>query len=149
LVTLVRSAADLGAGLMITASRRSPPELIAALDAALAGKNAIFWKGEGPNPYPQFVAKADAFLVTGDSINMAGEAAATGQPIYIFEPEGGAAKFDEFHAALRAKGVTRPAPDRFTEIGTWTYPPLDAARTIADEIKQRWQRRKAMLAGLT
>jgi mitochondrial fission protein ELM1 len=149
LVTLVRSAADLGAGLMITASRRSPPELIAALDAALAGTGAIFWKGEGTNPYPQFVAKADAFLVTGDSINMAGEAAATGRPIYIFEPEGGAAKFDAFHAALRAKGVTRPAPDRFTEIGTWTYPPLDAARTIADEIKLRWQRRKAMLAGLT
>ena len=89
------------------------------------------------------------FLVTADSVNMAGEAAATGRPIYIFEPEGGAAKFDAFHAALRERGVTRPAPERFTEIGTWTYPPLDAAQTIADEIKVRWKRRKAMLAGLT
>lgn len=149
LAALVRSLADLGAGVMLTVSRRTPPELVAALDAALAGADAIFWKGEGANPYPQFLAHADAFLVTADSINMAGEAAATGRPIYIFEPEGGAAKFDAFHAALRAQGVTRPAPDRFTEIGQWTYPPLYAARTIADEIALRWQRRKSMLSGLT
>jgi mitochondrial fission protein ELM1 len=146
---LVRSAADCGAGLMVTASRRTPPALIAALDAALAGTNAIFWKGEGANPYPQFLAKTDAFLVTADSINMVGEAAATGRPIYVFEPEGGAAKFDAFHAALRAKGVTRPAPERFREIGAWSYPPLYAAETIADEIARRWQRRRAMLRGLT
>ncbi len=149
LATLVRSLAELGGGLMITASRRTPPELAAAIETAIAGTPAIFWKGEGPNPYPQFLAKADAFLVTADSINMVGEAAATGRPIYVFAPEGGAAKFDAFHAALQSKGVTRPAPERFAALEHWSYPPLYAADAIAAEIERRWQRRRTMLPGLT
>ncbi|MGE0024581.1 MAG: mitochondrial fission ELM1 family protein [Hyphomicrobium sp.] len=149
LARAVRSLAALGAGLMITVSRRTPPALVVALEAAVAGTGAIFWKGEGPNPYAAFLAHADAILVTADSTNMAGEAAVTGKPIYVFEPEGGADKFRAFHAALRERGVTRPAPDVFTEIGTWSYRPLYAATAVADEIALRWQRRRAMLPGLT
>jgi len=145
----VRSLAALGAGLMITVSRRTPPALVAALEAVVAGTGAILWKGEGANPYAAFLAHADAFLVTADSTNMVGEAAVTGKPIYVFEPEGGAEKFKAFHAALRERGVTRPAPDTFTEVGTWSYGPLYAATAVADEIARRWQRRCAMLPGLT
>lgn len=149
LTAAIRSLADLGASLMITVSRRTPAELVTALEAVASGANAVLWKGEGPNPYAQFLAHAEAFLVTADSINMAGEAAATGRPISIFEPEGGAEKFTAFHAALRKAGVTRPAPDRFTELPDWSYPPVDAASVIADEIARRWQRRRSMLSGLT
>lgn len=153
LAEAVRSLAALGAGLMITASRRTPPELVAALDAAVEGGDALFWKGEGANPYAAFLAHADAFLVTADSVNMVGEAAATGRPIYVFEPEGGAPKFTAFHDALRAQGVTRTAPARFASLEhsreRWDYPPLYAATAIAREIEIRWQRRKAMLSGLT
>lgn len=136
-VALVASLSDLGAGLMITVSRRTPPDLVAALEGAVAPGRVLFWKGEGANPYAQFLACADAFLVTADSINMVGEAAATGRPIHVFEPEGGAAKFSAFHAALRARGITRPAPARFAALETWSYPPLDAAQTIAREIERR------------
>jgi hypothetical protein len=149
LAASVRSLAGLGAGLMITVSRRTPAALVSALDEAVSGTDAIFWKGEGVNPYPAFLAHADAFLVTADSVNMVGEAAASGRPIYVFEPEGGADKFTAFHAALRAKGVTRQAPDSFDAIAEWSYPPLYAADTIAAEIEQRWQRRKSLLSGLT
>lgn len=142
LVAAVRSLAGLGAGLMITTSRRTPPDLVAALAQAVAGRPALLWTGEGENPYPAFLAHADAFLVTADSTNMAGEAAATGRPIHVFTPEGGAEKFRAFHAALAARGVTRPAPERFTEIGTWSYPPLYAADAVADEVLRRWQARK-------
>jgi uncharacterized protein len=149
LTTAIRSLADLGASLMITVSRRTPAELVTALEAVANGANAILWNGEGPNPYAQFLAHADAFLVTADSINMAGEAAATGRPISIFEPEGGADKFTSFHDALRKAGITRPAPERFSEVPGWSYQPVDAARVIADEIERRWQRRRSMLPGLT
>lgn len=149
LATTVRALADLGAGLMITVSRRTPGALVAALDEAVRGRSAIFWKGEGPNPYAAFLAHADTFLVTADSVNMVGEAAATGCPIYVFEPEGGADKFTAFHAALRAKGITREAPDPFESLGTWSYTPLYAADTVAAEIERRWQRRKSLLPGLT
>ena len=148
LVETVRSLSALGAGLMITVSRRTPEALVHALDAALAGASVIFWKGEGDNPYPRFLAHADAFLVTADSINMTGEAAATGRPIYVFEPEGGAPKFAMFQAAMREKGITRPAPEHFSELEMWSYRPLYAARAVADEIEQRWQRRRGMLSGL-
>lgn len=147
--TLVRSLASVGAGLMITTSRRTPAPLVAALEALERETGARLWTGEGPNPYPAFLAHADAFLVTADSVNMAGEAAATGRPIYVFEPEGGAEKFRIFHAALRDLGVTRPAPERFEAVETWSYSPLDAAEAIAAEIEQRWQRRKSLLTGLT
>lgn len=149
LAAAVRSLSDLGAGLMITVSRRTPAALVAALDEAIRGRSAIFWKGEGPNPYASFLAHADVFLVTADSVNMVGEAAATGRPIYVFEPDGGADKFTAFHAALRAKGVTREAPDPFESIGTWSYTPLYAADAVAAEIERRWQRRKSLLPGLT
>lgn len=146
---LVRSLAESGAGLMITASRRTPRQLIAALGELERETGAILWTGEGPNPYPGFLAHADAFLVTADSVNMTGEAAATGRPIYVFEPEGGAGKFTAFHRTLRDLGVTRVAPERFTGLDTWSYPPLNAAETVADEIEHRWHRRKSLLTGLT
>ncbi|HRN89732.1 mitochondrial fission ELM1 family protein [Hyphomicrobium sp.] len=146
---LVRSLSALGAGLMITTSRRTPAPLVAALEALQRETGALLWTGEGPNPYAAFLSHADAFLVTADSVNMAGEAAATGRPIYVFEPEGGAEKFKVFHAALHDLGVTRPAPERFESIETWSYPALDAAQSIAAEIEQRWQRRKSLLTGLT
>ncbi|AHB48745.1 hypothetical protein W911_10620 [Hyphomicrobium nitrativorans NL23] len=138
---VVRSLAMLGAGLMITTSRRTPNALVTALEALQRETGALLWTGEGPNPYPAFLAGADAFLVTADSVNMAGEAAATGRPIYVFEPEGGAEKFKVFHAALHDLGVTRPAPERFETLETWSYPALDAAQSIAAEIEHRWQRR--------
>ena len=146
---VVRSLAALGAGLMITTSRRTPAALVAALEELHRETGALLWTGEGPNPYPAFLAGADAFLVTADSVNMAGEAAATGRPIYVFEPEGGAEKFKLFHAALRDLGATRPAPDRFEAVETWSYPALDAAQSIAAEIEHRWQRRQSLLTGLT
>lgn len=148
LAALVRSLAELGAGLMITTSRRTPAKLIEAIEKAVRGFDAIVWKGEGENPYPAFLAHADAFLVTADSINMVGEASATGKPIYVFEPPGGRGKFTAFHARLRALGVTRAAPERFDSLGSWSYAPLYAADEIAAEIEARWQRRRGMLSGL-
>ena len=73
---------------MITPSRRTHQRLIAAVDAATAGAPRILWDGTGDNPYPDFLAHADALIVTADSVNMTGEACATGRPVYVFEPSG-------------------------------------------------------------
>jgi hypothetical protein len=135
---LVASAVELGAGLMITASRRTPPDFIAKVEAAAQGAPAVIWRGLGENPYPSFLACADMFIVTADSVNMAGEAASTGKPIYIFHPTGGKSKFERFHHSLRALGVTRDAPEAFASLEMWTYAPIDAARIIACEITRRW-----------
>lgn len=143
------SLAGLGASFMITSSRRTHKRLIAAAEAATREAPRILWTGEGDNPYPGFLASADALIVTADSVNMCGEACATGRPVYIFTPSGGSAKFTRFHDALEASGAVRALPERFTQLHSWDYSPLDAAGTIAAEIEQRYTRRSQMIPGLS
>jgi uncharacterized protein len=94
------------------------------------------------------------FVVTADSVNMTGEACATGKPVYVFEPSGGSAKFARFHANLRRLGATRSLMDSVAagtvgRIAGWNYAPLHSAHAIAEAIEQRWLRRRQMLGGLT
>ncbi len=139
------SLAMLGASFMITPSRRTHKRLLEKVDAATANAPRILWTGDGANPYPDFLAHADALVVTADSVNMCGEAAATGKPVYVFQPSGGSPKFDRFHAALVAHGSVRPLPASIGQLDSWAYEPLDAARLIAAEVERRYQRRHDML----
>jgi mitochondrial fission protein ELM1 len=145
LVSALRSLAALGAGLMITPSRRTPPEVAALVREATEGAPRLFWSGAGDNPYPHFLAHADAFIAPADSVNMVGEACATGKPVYVFEPEGGSPKRTRFHAALGRHGATRPLPERLEALEAWSYAPLNSAETIAAEIARRWMKRRQML----
>lgn len=132
------SLGRLGASFMITPSRRSHQRLIRAADKATDGCPRILWDGQGENPYPQFLAHADALIVTADSVNMCGEACATGKPVFVFAPSGGSAKFSRFHDGLTSAKAVRPLPRDFAAIEQWTYPPIDSAATIAAEIRARW-----------
>ncbi len=138
----LRSMANLGASFLITPSRRTHQRLLRAVLRATQASPRVVWDGESPNPYPEFLAHADRFVVTGDSVNMTGEPLATGKPVWVFEPSGGSAKFRRFHEALRRYGATRTLPDIVTSLETWTYPPLDSAAQIAREIEVRWQQRQ-------
>ena len=129
--------------LMITSSRRTPPEFMRAIEEATRTSPRILWNGDGENPYPHFLALADAFIVTADSVNMIGEACATGRPVHIFEPPGGRAKFRRFHQALREHGATRSLPRDGSALREWTYEPLNAAETVAAEIEKRWRQRRS------
>ncbi len=135
----------LGASFMVTTSRRTHNRLLQAVETATQGAPRIIWTGEGDNPYPDFLAHADWLVVTADSVNMTGEACATGRPVYVFTPSGGSAKFSRFHEALRAYGATRELPAELTALEEWSYEPLDSARRIADEITTRWQKRCGVL----
>ncbi|MDX2264995.1 MAG: mitochondrial fission ELM1 family protein [Hyphomicrobiales bacterium] len=136
---LLGSAAKLGASFMMTGSRRTPAEFLTRAKRAVGAAPHIVWSGTGENPYAQFLACADLFLVTSDSVNMTGEAAATGRPVYVFHPSGGRAKFERFHETMRGLGVTRDAPEAFDGLGAWSYAPLDAAGDVAAEIMRRWR----------
>ncbi|HRD78147.1 MAG TPA: mitochondrial fission ELM1 family protein [Hyphomicrobiaceae bacterium] len=140
--------ARLGASFMITPSRRTHKRLLDCVGKATEGRPRILWRGEGENPYPQFLAHADQLIVTGDSANMTGEACATGRPVYVFVPPTVSPKFARFHDALRRYGATRPLSPAMTSFETWSYAPLDAAKEIAAEIERRWLRRQAMIPGL-
>jgi len=139
----LRALAGLGASFLISPSRRTPASLLSAVATATSQAPRILWDGTGENPYPHFLACADALVVTADSVNMTGEACATGQPVYVFMPEGGRAKFHAFHAALRDAGATRTLPEHPEALESWRYTPIDAARQIAGEIAARAQARLA------
>ena len=137
-----------GASFMITTSRRTHHRLLQAVERATSDAPRILWTGDGENPYPQFLAHADGLIVTADSVNMTGEACASGKPVYVFFPSGGSAKFRRFHDALNAYGATRALDDSVTEFEQWTYEPLQSARVIADEIEVRWRKRRDVLPGM-
>ena len=118
------------------------------MEAATRDAPRILWDGSGTNPYPDFLAHADLLVVTADSVNMTGEACATGRPVLVFTPSGGSAKFNRFHQALAGHGATRPLPDRFDALPAWEYQALDSAAIIAQEIERRWSRRAERLSGL-
>jgi mitochondrial fission protein ELM1 len=118
-----------GGSVLVTPSRRTAAAGLGLLRNRLEGLSTAIWDGSGENPYYAYLAFADALLVTADSVSMISEAAATGKPVHILGLDGGNTKFDRFHEAMRAAGITRPFSGR---IESWSYPiPDDTARAGA------------------
>lgn len=122
-----------GYSLMITASRRTPPECREILQNTL-NKNSLFWDGAGENPYHGFLSWADYIIVTEDSASMISEAATTGKPVYTVPLEGGSARFDRLHNSLRGKGIIRKFEGK---LEPYSYTPPNDAAMVAGEIKKR------------
>jgi uncharacterized protein len=76
-LSLLTRLAATGVGLMATASRRTPLPLRTGLASLVERHGGFMWDGGGDNPYLGLLALADAVVVTADSYNMVGEAAAT------------------------------------------------------------------------
>jgi hypothetical protein len=118
-----------GGSALVTPSRRTGAAGIGLLRDRLDNLPVAIWEGCGENPYFAYLALADAFMVTADSVSMISEAAATGKPVHILDLDGGNAKFARFHAAMKAAGITRPFSGR---IESWCYPiPNDTVRAGA------------------
>jgi uncharacterized protein len=118
-----------GGSALVTPSRRTGEEGIRLIEQRLAGLPAQIWEATGDNPYFAYLALADAFLVTADSVSMISEAAATGKPVHILDLDGGNAKFTRFHQLMQRAGITRSFAGR---IEAWSYPiPDDTARAGA------------------
>lgn len=134
-----------GARLMGSPSRRTSPAFSAAVAEVFARHGGWWWDGKGDNPYLALLANADAVVVTADSTNMVGEAAATGVPILVFEPQGGHTKIAALIASLTRQGVVHPFRG---QLDGERYQPIDSTPIIADAIREGWLRHRAAL-GLT
>lgn len=137
LAALARQLLAQGYGVAATASRRTPPEATRALRAALRGAPAFLWDGSGENPYLSMLALAQGIVVTADSVNMIGEAVATGAPVHVFEPTGGHGKIAAYLDALEARGAVRRWRGALEH---WSYEPLNSTRQVADEIARAHRR---------
>ncbi|MDY0882083.1 mitochondrial fission ELM1 family protein [Dongia soli] len=86
-------ARALGASLLICTSARTGRGAMAALERAIDVPCHFYrWRAnDDNNPYHGFLALADAFIVTADSMSMLAEACHTHRPVYMFEFGGGPA----------------------------------------------------------
>jgi mitochondrial fission protein ELM1 len=81
------------------------------------------------------LAHADHIIVTADSINMVGEAVATGIPVLVYEPSGGHRKITAYIDRLIELGAVRRWKGG---LESWTYKAIDATPGIAREIASRY-----------
>lgn len=129
-----------GVSLMGTLSRRTPPALAVTAKHVFDHHGGWLWDGQGDNPLIPLMAHADGLVVTADSVNMVGEAAATGRPVLVFAPPAGKGrsghrKISTFIAGLRAKGIVHNFAGRLEGA---PYDPLDATPVIAAAILDRY-----------
>lgn len=98
-----------GGSVLITTSRRTDPELIAALAHRYDDTPGVVWRGteDGPNPYPGLLAWADRIVCSPDSVNMMSEACATRVPVFVFDPGRVRGRPRAFVDALLARGRIR------------------------------------------
>ena len=149
--------AQKGCGLAITPSRRTAPEALSVLQTRLAQsltpESYYLWDGTGKNPYFGLLAYADHLVVTGDSVSMISEAAATGKPVHVyslphpqraqwlkpilslFKPKfvaGG--KFVQFHQRFHELGISREFAVNQGKLPHWQYKPLAESDRMASHV---------------
>jgi len=74
-----------GGSVLISTSRRTPEASARAICEGVEAPVYVHrWTPAAePNPYPAYLALADAFVVTGDSASMLADACSTGRPVWI------------------------------------------------------------------
>jgi mitochondrial fission protein ELM1 len=142
---LIGKLQNLEASLMVTLSRRTPPEIAALFQSKLQSPNIYVWDGQGENPYFAFLGLADAIIVTNDSASMLSEAATAGKPVYMAELEGKSDKFARLYQNLEKAGALKVFKGR---IEGYDYVPLRDADLVAERVREAFMmHRRAIGAG--
>lgn len=122
------------AGVALTPSRRTDSRVRARLEAALRPLGGWVWDGQGDNPYFGLLGLADAIVVTGDSVSMASEAAATAAPVLLARLPGRSRGIERFLDGLIQDGRARNYQGR---LDLWEVAPLDDTAAAAHEMRRR------------
>ncbi len=136
--SLVAAQRETGGSLLVTLSRRTAEGARMQFRTWLAPHSAIFFEGEGANPYPAILGVADHVFVTADSVNMATEASATSKPVHILNVDGDAGKLERFHQSLARRGCARTYNGK---LESWSYPPLLETDRVAAAVLTAWAAR--------
>lgn len=144
LIGSIHALAEQGWVMLVSTSRRSKPEMLERLLAA-PHPNVKVWDRQGHNPYREFLAAADALIVTKDTVTMACEAVTTGRPVYIFDlthvPSAKLDKFEWFHHDMsETLRLTRPFEG---SLDLYSYEPPAEAERIAGIVREAMDARKA------
>jgi mitochondrial fission protein ELM1 len=136
MATLDAIRAREGGSLLLTVSRRTPVDVVAAVRARSTDASNVSWLGaqDGPNPYPGLLGWADRIVCSPDSVNMISEACATRAPVHVLDPARARGRLASFLDALLASGRIR-AVDRV--LAPFEVQPLRETARIAAEVRAR------------
>ena len=125
-----------GGSVLVTTSRRTPADLIAALRHRYVETPGLVWCGEadGANPYAGVLAWADRIVCSPDSVNMVSEACATTAPVFVFDPQRVSGRPRRFLDSLLQNGRIR-AMD--TALATYPVEPLRETARVAAIVRER------------
>jgi mitochondrial fission protein ELM1 len=123
--------AQQGHRLLISLSSRSLQDYADILKQTLAGRDYYLWHGKGDNPYKAILGLADQLIVTGDSVNMVGEACFAGVPVQVYFLRGHSRRFNRFYEQLFVQGYVKPFEGK---LESWPYEPRNATPEIVAKI---------------
>jgi mitochondrial fission protein ELM1 len=122
------------AGIVLTTSRRTAPEVHESLRIRVESGGGWVWDGQGDNPYYGMLACADVILVTIDSISMVSEAVATKAPVLLVNLPGSSRRNKLFLNYLLHEGRVRYFANR---MDWWPVTPMDDTPAAAAEVRYR------------
>ena len=121
------------AGVALTPSRRTAPEVSAVLGRAVEPGGGWMWDGTGDNPYYGLLACADAVVVTEDSVSMVSEAVSTRAPVLLAALPGHSKRIRLFNRLLMQDGRVRPFAGRLEH---WDAMPMDDTPLAAAAVRR-------------
>jgi hypothetical protein len=133
--------------LVVTNSRRTPKDALAALLDEFAGLDYRFfdWQQAAPDFYPALLAHGDLFIATGDSVSMCSEASYTGKPLLVDIRD---CTTEIYHRTiigqLIAYGAAKPLSDTFH---IWTYTPPDPTGAVVAAIREWLTQQSSIFSG--
>ena len=133
---LERVLARDGGSVLVTTSRRTPGDILQALQHRYMETAGVVWCGprDGDNPYPGMLAWADRIVVSPDSVNMVSEACATSAPVFVFDPMRVHGRPRLFLDALLSSGRIRPMD---TMLAPFESQPLRETARVAALVRER------------
>ena len=109
-------AAEMNAQILMTTSRRTPPDVVASLSSTLKDTDwcPLFVTPDTPSeltdPYQAILALSDLLIVTADSFSMVCEAASSGHPVIILMLSEGKTRLpkrDKVYQYMEAQEIVR------------------------------------------
>ena len=122
--------------ILTTFSRRTSTKIKNLFERKLENYTNITCNKNIDNPYLGYLAYADYFIVTEDSISMVSEAATTGKPVYIFPLNGRSKKFVKFYEQLYNRNIIRDFKGTIEE--PWQYESLNDTSNVAEYLKNKY-----------
>lgn len=124
--------------LFVTFSRRTPVFFKNLVKKNLSWPNLVYDPEDGSaNPYPGIISYAHFIICTSDSISMCSEAAATGNPIYLYMPSNfHSSKHKYFIQQLVDLGVAKILDVTSNFLEKYSYKPLNETQKVADIVGQ-------------